>query len=204
VAAVKTLVRGAALAGSFLPAAASAFGRWKAPFTFFAHAFALLPGLPGDYLRMAFYHLTLAECPLSGRVSFGSFFAHPEARVGTGVYIGSYCIIGMAEIGARSQIASGVQILSGARQHARTADGRISGAEEGAFTPVRIGADCWIGAGAIVMADVGEASTIGAGSVVTRAIPGRATAVGSPARVVQSPYGAGWKPAADCQSAHGE
>jgi virginiamycin A acetyltransferase len=183
---LKTAVRGAALAAAFLPAAAAGFGRWKAPYTFFAQAFSLVPGLPGDYLRMAFYTLTLAECAFSSRVSFGSFFAHPEARLGPNVYIGSFCVIGMAVIGARSQIASGVQILSGARQHARSPDGRISGAEEGAFTPVRIGADCWIGAGAIVMADVGEGCTIGAGSVVSRSIPERSTAVGSPARVVQT------------------
>jgi acetyltransferase-like isoleucine patch superfamily enzyme len=49
---------------------------------------------------------------------------------------------------------------------------------------VEIGANCWIGAAAIVMADVGAGSTIGAGSVVTRAIPAGSVAVGSPARVL--------------------
>jgi hypothetical protein len=38
---------------------------------------------------------------------------------------------GVAAIGARSQIASGVQILSGARQHARTAAGLVGQAQEG-------------------------------------------------------------------------
>src|SRR5512133_3956818 len=108
---LKSAVRGVALALALLPAAAAGFGRWKAPYTFFAQAFSLLPGLPGDYLRIAFYTLTLAGCSFSSRVSFGSFFAHPESRLGPNVYIGSYCVIGMAEIGARSQIASGVQIL---------------------------------------------------------------------------------------------
>ena len=51
---------------------------------------------------------------------------------------------------------------------------------------VPIGADCWIGAGAIVMAAVGEKTTIGAGSVVTRPIPPRSVAVGNPAKVIKS------------------
>jgi acetyltransferase-like isoleucine patch superfamily enzyme len=79
------------------------------------------------------------------------------------VYIGSYCIVGKAVIGARAQIASGVQILSGSRQHARKSTGEIPGAEEGAFATVTIGSDCWIGAAAVVMADVGQGTTIGFG-----------------------------------------
>ena len=49
---------------------------------------------------------------------------------------------------------------------------------------VTIGADCWLGAGALVMASIGERSTIGAGSVVVAAIPAGSLAVGAPARVV--------------------
>jgi acetyltransferase-like isoleucine patch superfamily enzyme len=184
--ALKWMLRAASLLLMFLPAAAAAFGAWETGYTLFAHACAMLPGILGDYLRIAFYKLTLVECDLSSRVSFGSFFAHPQAKLGPGVYIGSYCILGKAVIGARTQIASGVQILSGSRQHARNPAGEISGAEGGAFSVVEIGSDCWIGAAAIVMADVGAGSTIGAGSVVTRPIPANSVAVGSPARVIQS------------------
>jgi acetyltransferase-like isoleucine patch superfamily enzyme len=143
---------------------------------------SLAPGLPGDYLRTGFYYLTLRQFSLASRISFGSFFAHRDAIVHEGVYIGCHCILGKVEIGSRTHIASGVQILSGARQHARTADGRMSLEAPVAFSRIRIGDDCWIGAAAIVMADVGNRATIGAGAVVTRNIPDDVTAVGSPAR----------------------
>ena len=143
-----------------------------------------MPGLPGDYMRIAYYRLTLDECSLESRIQFGSFFAHPQAKVARGVYIGSYCVLGRTSIGERTQIASGVQILSGGQQHRRDAEGRISGAEHGIFETVPIGADCWIGARAIVMAEVGEKTTIGAGSVVVRPIPPGCTAVGSPATII--------------------
>ena len=167
-------------------AAICGFGRSKTLYSLFAHFFALAPGIVGDYLRIAFYKLTLAGCSLSSRIQFGSFFAHPEARLGARVYIGSYCILGTAMIGERTQIASGVQILSGRQQHVRDETGRISGSDEGIFNPVIIGADCWIGAGAIVMADVGAGSTIGAGSVVTRPIPPGCVALGSPAKAIKA------------------
>lgn len=182
---LKRIVQG----GAFLlvaPAAlACGFGRIRIIFSVFAQLYALAPGLPGDYMRTAFYKLTLEECSLNSRISFGSFFAHSEARVGERVYIGAYCVLGRVNIGARTQIATGVQVLSGKNQHSRDSDGRISGSEKGSFTTIAIGADCWIGAGAIVMADLGNNTTIGAGSVVTKPIPANSTAVGNPARLLE-------------------
>jgi acetyltransferase-like isoleucine patch superfamily enzyme len=126
--------------------------------------------------------MTLRAFDLSSRISFGSFFAHPEARIGSGVYVGSYCILGKVTIGDRTLLASSVQILSGQHQHER---GSSSAAFDGGqFVQVTIGADSWIGAGAIVMADVGSRTTIGAASVVTRPIPDDCVAVGSPARII--------------------
>jgi acetyltransferase-like isoleucine patch superfamily enzyme len=183
---LKTAAQGISIALVSPFALLSVLGRSDTFYTTFAHLFALAPGIPGDYLRVAFYHLTLAECALSSRVQFGSYFAHREARVGPHVYIGSYCILGLVRIGENTQIASGVQVLSGRHQHPRDDDGKILGGERGVFSPVNIGANCWIGAGAIVMAEVGAASTIGAGSVVVNAIEPGSLAVGSPARVVNT------------------
>lgn len=182
---LKAAVNAAALAMVFPAAALSGFGRWNGVFTIFAHAYASAPGILGDYLRIAWYRLTLAECSMESRISYGSFFSTAQGRMARGVYIGSYCILGRARIGERTQIASGVQILSGARQHARDAGGRITGSAEGVFQPVHIGADCWIGAAAVIMADVGDGTTIGAGAVVIKPMPPGVVAVGNPARVIR-------------------
>jgi acetyltransferase-like isoleucine patch superfamily enzyme len=129
--------------------------------------------------------LTLRRCSLDSRISYGSFFAHPEAVVGSKVYIGVYCVLGRCSIGDRTQIASQVQILSGRYQHQRDVSGAITGAEKGAFEAIEVGKDCWIGASAIVMAPVGEGTTIGAGSVVVKPVEPKVTAVGNPARVIR-------------------
>ncbi|MBQ8381561.1 MAG: sugar O-acetyltransferase [Clostridia bacterium] len=52
---------------------------------------------------------------------------------------------------------------------------------------VRIGKNCWIGAGAVILPGVtiGDNSVIGAGSVVTHDIPANVVAVGNPCRVLR-------------------
>ena len=53
--------------------------------------------------------------------------------------------------------------------------------------PVRIGKNCWLGAGVIVMPGVtiGDNTVIGAGSIVTKDIPSGVVAVGNPCRVLR-------------------
>ena len=53
--------------------------------------------------------------------------------------------------------------------------------------PVKIGKNCWIGAGAIIVPGVtiGDNTVIGAGSVVTKDIPSNVVAVGNPCRVMR-------------------
>ena len=53
--------------------------------------------------------------------------------------------------------------------------------------PVRIGCNCWLGAGVIVLpgVTVGDNVVIGAGSVVTKDIPDNVVAVGNPCRVLR-------------------
>lgn len=53
--------------------------------------------------------------------------------------------------------------------------------------PVRIGKNCWLGAGVIVLPGItiGDNVVIGAGSVVTKDIPSDTVAVGNPCRILR-------------------
>lgn len=53
--------------------------------------------------------------------------------------------------------------------------------------PIRIGRNCWLGAGVIVLPGVtiGDNVVVGAGSVVTKDLPSNVVALGAPCRVVR-------------------
>ena len=103
-----------------------------------------------------------------------------------GGFLNYNCVfLDVAEIrvGARTQIGPAVQVLTA--DHPRDPARRAAGVESG--RPIRIGADVWIGAAAIVLpgVTVGDGAIIGAGAVVTRDVAPGATVAGNPARPVQ-------------------
>ena len=179
---LKRLVQAIALVVVFPAALFALFGRFEAAYTFFAHAFALGPGLPGSYLRAAYYKWTLHRCSIDITLSFGTYFVQPETSVGALVSIGSYGVIGRSAIGPRTQIGSHVLVPSGRRQHLRNADGSLSECLAGQTV---IGADVWIGDAALIMAEVGDGATVGAASVVVHPVPPKAVVVGNPARPIE-------------------
>ena len=125
--ALKALLRDVSLVLVLPLAIVACFGKLRSGFVFGSHAVSLSAGLPGDYLRTAYYRLTMRSFHRAARGWFGTIFSTPDVIIGAHVYIGSYCVNGRARIGDHSQIASQVQILSGARQHPRDETGRISG-----------------------------------------------------------------------------
>lgn len=54
--------------------------------------------------------------------------------------------------------------------------------------PVRVGKNCWLGAGVIVLPGVtiGDNVVIGAGSIVTKDLPSNVVAVGNPCRILRT------------------
>ena len=107
-------------------------------------------------------------------------------RLGSGVFLNFGCaVLDVVEvaIGAGTQIGPAVQIYTA--DHPRDPETRGAGLKFG--RPVRIGRNAWIGGGAIILPGVivGDDATIGAGSVVTRNVPARATVVGNPARAIK-------------------
>jgi acetyltransferase-like isoleucine patch superfamily enzyme len=186
---LKRMAGGMFLVLAFPCAAASGFGRQPDIFSFFAHLCALVPGLVGDYVRLAYYRMTLRSCARECRIGFGAFFAHPQATLGHRASVGPYCVIGYATIGEGTMLGAAVHILSGGQQHKRDAQGRLT--DEGRkFVEVAIGEHCWIGAAAVVMADVGARSTVAAGSVVLTPVKAGIVVGGNPAERWWPPKGA--------------
>lgn len=147
---------------------------------------SLWPGLSGRYLRNAFYRLTLAACDTTAVFEFGVLLSKTQARIGPRVYIGPRCHLGWVNLNEGVMLGPAVQITSGAQTHGTKPDGTMFRDQPGVLTAVTIGQGAWIGASAIVMNDVGVGTIVGAGAVVTRALPPRVTAVGIPAKTIKS------------------
>jgi maltose O-acetyltransferase len=111
----------------------------------------------------------------------------PNITLGSRIFMNFNCTIldvARVQIGDNVLLGPGVQIY--AATHPLSAAVRRSGLEAG--KPVTIGADVWIGGGAIICpgVNVGARSVIGAGSVVTRDIPSGVFAAGNPCRVIRA------------------
>jgi acetyltransferase-like isoleucine patch superfamily enzyme len=145
---------------------------------------ALGPGLPGVYLRRAFYRFTLRTTPRSWSMGFGTIVATPAIDIGEGTYIGAFCNLSHASIGADVLIGSNVTILAGKHIHRFDRLDIPIRHQGGVVSPLSIGEDVWIGNGAIVMADVGPHAVVAAGAVVVKPVPSLAIVAGNPARVL--------------------
>lgn len=156
--------------------------RSEALFTLGAQLCALVPGHPGYWIRAAYYRATLEACSWKTHVGFGSMFTHRGAHLGPNVSTGAYCVLGHVRLGVGSRLASRVSIPSGKRQHLDDSGALSDGTQ---FDTVRIGPGCWIGEGAIVLADVGANSIVGAGALVTKPQPASVLVSGNPAVVVR-------------------
>lgn len=147
---------------------------------------ALLPGVTGQYLRRAFLARTLARCHPSATVECGTLFSQANARIDENVYVGPGCYLGSVHLERDVLLAAGVHVPSGRHTHRATqADVPIRDQGENRQM-VRIGAGTWIGAGAVIMADIGRDSIVGAGAVVTKPVPDCVVAGGVPAHVIRS------------------
>jgi len=149
-------------------------------------AWALVPGLAGQYLRRAFLGRSLAACARTATVEFGTIFSSASATIGDRAYVGPRCHIGWAHIERDALVSAGVHIPSGLHTHGTTDVTTPIREQPGEKHPVRIGRGAWIGSAAIVMANVGRDTIVGAGAVVTRSLPDRVIAGGVPARVLRA------------------
>lgn len=152
---------------------------------------ALVPGLMGQYLRRAFLSRTLASFHRTATIEFGTLFSSAAARIDENVYVGPRCHLGLVHLERSVLVGAGVHIPSGAVTHGMDDTSHSIRDQERTKRLVTVGAGAWIGSAAIVMADVGHDSVVGAGAVVTRAVPPLVVAGGVPARVIRSREPAG-------------
>jgi acetyltransferase-like isoleucine patch superfamily enzyme len=150
-----------------------------------SQALALVPGLPGQYLRRAFLGRVLAHCHHTATIEFGTIFSSAEARIDENVYVGPHCHLGLVHLERDVLVAAGVHIPSGAHIHGIADPETAIRNQPGRRRLVRIGGGSWIGSAAVVMADVGRGTVVGAGSVVTSPLQDFVIAAGVPARVVR-------------------
>jgi acetyltransferase-like isoleucine patch superfamily enzyme len=146
---------------------------------------SLLPGRLGCYLRSGFYRFALTYCSPDALVSFGTLFSQSDTEIQSGVYIGPQCNIGKCVNGKNTLLGSGVHIMSGKGQHNFDDPSKPIKDQGGTFTKVSIGENCWLGNGALVMANVGKGSVVAAGAVVVEDVPEGVIVGGNPARVLR-------------------
>jgi virginiamycin A acetyltransferase len=155
-------------------------------------ALSLLPGKTGVLVRNAYYKTVLASCPLHVCFQFGCLLAYSDVHIGRNVYLGVHSKLGLVDIGDDTIISDDVHLLSGGRQHSAAGFTESFQAQPAHRDRISVGRNCWVGAHAIVMANIGDNCIIGAGAVITRPIPPNSVAVGVPARVVRTTHTNAW------------
>lgn len=163
------------------------FSKGDSAFQSFSQLLSLIPGKIGIYLRAAFYHLACPDTSDNISIGFLTIFSHRDTSIAAGVYIGPQGNIGKCRIGKNTLLGSGVHILSGKNQHEFSDLSKPIQQQGGIFTKISIGEDCWLGNGAIIMADVADQCIVAAGSVLTKDTATEPTIyAGNPAKIVRN------------------
>jgi virginiamycin A acetyltransferase len=154
----------------------------EAIFLFWAHTFSVFPGLPGVFLRRAYYRLTLDGCASNFYIGFGGLFTHRCARVEKDAYIGAYALVGSAHLGEGCLIGSRASLLSGTALHTMDDQGRWLPCDITRLRQIKIGDYAWVGEGAIIMANIGAGTMVAAGAVVEHDVRSGVLVAGNPSR----------------------
>lgn len=85
-------------------------------------------------------------------------------------------------------VGSNVTILSGKRQHGFERTDLPINLQPGEYQRVRIGDDCWLGNGSIIMAPIASHSIVAAGAVVAGPNSDGTVIAGNPATVVRNRF----------------
>lgn len=147
---------------------------------------AVVPYVFGIIVRGEFYRWTLRQMGDNVAIGFGTIFFYRDVSIGSHVLIGNYNVIHHCDFGSYVLTADHCQFLSGSRYHNFDQIDIPMAQQGGRLRRILVADDCWVGANCVVMNDLEQGCVVGAGSIVTRAIPPYSVAVGNPARIVRS------------------
>ena len=143
------------------------------------------PGTLGIFRRRRLINLVCAKANIGRNlmVSTGTLITKLTLVCGNDVYIGRHSVVGDVTIGSDVMIGDQVHLLSGGHVFDRLDE--LLRFQPDTDRKLTIGADTWIGSGAIILADVGSHCVVGAGSVVTKPVLDYQVVVGNPARLIR-------------------
>ncbi len=154
-------------------------------FTATSQWLSYLPGYGGILLRRVWYRHTLRRCGSHLTVDWLAVIRTRESEIGDRCTLGVGNWVGWVKLGNDVMTGSHVVFVSGARQHGFDDGSRAMRQQHGQKRQVVVGDDVWIGAHAVVMADVSPGTLVGAGSIVTKSYPPHVILAGNPARVLR-------------------
>ncbi len=147
---------------------------------------AFVPYLVGTIVRYEFYRFTLRQCGRNVMIGFGTVFLYRDVSIGDNVLIGMYNTVHHCDFGNYVLTAEGCRFLSGPNYHNFDRTDVPMALQGGRLRRIAVEADCWIGANAVVMAQIATGSVVAAGAIVNRDVAAYSIVGGVPARVIGS------------------
>jgi acetyltransferase-like isoleucine patch superfamily enzyme len=155
-------------------------------FTAISEFLSFFPGYFGILIRRVWYKITLKKCGTNLTVDWLGVIRIQHSEIGNRCTLGVGNWFGWVRVGDDVMCGSYVSIISGNKQHDFSNLSLPMRTQSGEKKQILIDNDVWIGANAIVMADINCGTVIGAGSVVTKTHPPFSIIAGNPASVLRS------------------
>ena len=137
-------------------------------------------------------HVTLS----AGMVPEQQMVTDPVVRIGDRCLIGrGSAIVGHLSLAIGDDVFTGMNVYITDQNHGYEDLDTPIGTQLPSEDPGTIGADSWIGSGAVILpgARIGRHVVVGANSVVRGEVPDYSVVVGSPGRIVRRPDGTSWR-----------